>query len=89
MRGLDASIAFGGVYTTETFEGADHLTLIARHGVGYDNFDLQAATEANVMVAITPRGVRHPVAEGIISLMFALSKHVIARDKAVRNGGMA
>ena len=86
MRGPDASIAFGGVYTTETFEGADHLTLIARHGVGYDNFDLQAATEANVMIAITPRGVRHPVAEGIISLMFALSKHVIARDKVVRNG---
>ena len=86
MRGLDAFIAFGGVYTEETFEGADRLTLIARHGVGYDNIDLQAATEANVMIAITPRGVRHPVAEGIISLMFALSKHVIARDKVVRNG---
>ena len=86
MRGLDAFIAFSGVYTAETFEGADRLILIARHGVGYDNFDLQAATEANVMIAITPRGVRHPVAEGIIALMFALSKHVIARDKAVRAG---
>ncbi len=86
MRGLDAFIAFSGVYTAETFQGADRLTLIARHGVGYDNFDLQAATEANVMIAITPSGVRHPVAEGIIALMFALSKHVIARDKAVRAG---
>ena len=38
------------------------------------------------MIAITPHGVRHPVAEGIIALMFALSKHVIARDKAVRAG---
>ena len=86
MRGLDAFIAFSGVYTADTFQGADRLTLIARHGVGYDNFDLQAATEANVMIAITPSGVRHPVAEGIIALMFALSKHVIARDKAVRDG---
>lgn len=86
MCGLDAFIAFGGVYTAETFEGADRLTLIARHGVGYDNFDLRAATEANVMITITPRGIRHPVAEGIIALMFALSKHVIARDGAVRAG---
>ncbi len=86
MRGLDAFIAFSGVYTTETFEGADRLTLIARHGVGYDNFDLRAATEANVMITITPLGMRHPVAEGIIALMFALSKHVIARDRAVRAG---
>ncbi|MDE0504986.1 MAG: dehydrogenase, partial [Candidatus Poribacteria bacterium] len=86
MRGLDAFIAFGGVYSAETFEGADRLTLVARHGVGYDNFDLQAATEANVMISITPRGIRHSVAEGIIALMFALSKHVVARDRAVRAG---
>ena len=57
MRGLDAFIAFSGVYTAETFEGAERLTLIARHGVGYDNFDLRAATEANVMITITPLAV--------------------------------
>ena len=86
MRGLDAFIAFSGVYTAETFEGADRLTLIARHGVGYDNIDLRAATESNVMITITPNGMRRPVAEGIITLMFALSKHVISRDRAVRAG---
>lgn len=86
MRGLDAFIAFSGIYTAETFEGADRLTLIARHGVGYDNIDLRAATEANVMITITPHGMRRPVAEGIIALMFALSKHVISRDSAVRAG---
>jgi phosphoglycerate dehydrogenase-like enzyme len=86
IRGLDAFVALGGAYTRETFQGADRLLLIARHGVGYDNVDLQAATEANVMIAITPSGVRRPVAEGIIGLMFALSKHVISRDRAVRAG---
>ena len=86
MRGLAAFIAFSGVYTAETFEGVDRLILIARHGVGYNNIDLQAATEANVMITITPHGMRHPVAEGIIALMFALSKHVISRDRAVRAG---
>ena len=57
MRGLDAFIAFSGVYTAETFEGVDRLILIARHGVGYNNIDLQAATEANVMITITPHGM--------------------------------
>ena len=86
IRDLDAFIAFGGTYTRETFEGANRLILLARHGVGYDNVDLRAATDANVMVAITPAGVRRPVAEGIISMMFALSKDLIARDRAVRAG---
>ncbi len=86
IRELDALIAFGGVYPRETFQGADRLLLIARHGVGYDNVDLKAATEANVIVTITPSGVRRPVAEGIISLMFALSKHTIARDRLMRAG---
>ncbi|MCZ6677176.1 MAG: NAD(P)-dependent oxidoreductase [Candidatus Poribacteria bacterium] len=86
IRGLDAFIALGGTYPRETFEGADRLILLARHGVGYDNVDLQAATEANVMVAITPSGVRRPVAEGIIGLMFALSKSIFGHDRAVRAG---
>ena len=86
LRDLDAFIALSGIYTAETFEGSSRLTLIARHGVGYDNLDLHAATRANVMISITPSGVRHPVAEGIIMLMFALSKHVISRDRAVRAG---
>lgn len=84
---LDGLIALGGRYTKETFKGSERLTILARHGVGYDNVDLDAATEANVMVCITPAGVRRPVAEGILTLMLALSKHVIARDKLVRNGG--
>jgi phosphoglycerate dehydrogenase-like enzyme len=62
------------------------LILIARFGVGYDNVDLKAATEANVMITITPSGVRRPVAEGIISLMFALSKQTIVRDRFTREG---
>ena len=86
IRGLDAFIALGGKYPRETFEGADRLVLLARHGVGYDNVDLQAATEADVMVAIAPSGVRRPVAEGIIGLMFALSKNIFGHDRATRAG---
>ena len=86
IGGLDAFIALGGKYPRETFEKVDRLTLIARHGVGYDNVDLQAATEADVMIAIAPSGVRRPVAEGIIGLMFALSKNFFAYDRATRAG---
>ena len=86
LVGLDALIALGGTYPRETFEGVDRLILLARHGVGYDNVDLQAATQANVMVTITPSGVRRPVAEGVISLMFVLSKQTMSRDRMTRAG---
>lgn len=84
LKNYDGFIALGGKYSRETFDGLERLTIFARHGVGYDNVDVEACTEADVMLCITPAGIRLPVAEGILTLILALSKRLIAKDKLVR-----
>src|SRR6185436_20566521 len=49
--------------TTESLQNVDRLAVIARWGVGYDMLDVDAMTEANIALAITPNAVRRPVAE--------------------------
>jgi phosphoglycerate dehydrogenase-like enzyme len=55
-------------------------------GVGFDHIDMAAATDAGVLVAITPDAVRRPVASGILALTLALAHRIPERDRAARAG---
>src|SRR5580698_6249065 len=65
---------------------ADSLLVMARFGVGYDNVDVKACTEANVLVTITVGAVDRPVAEAAVGWMIALSHNMRAKDALVRTG---
>ena len=60
------------------------LKVIARHGVGYDNIDVKAATARKIPVCITPRANALSVAEHVIALMLALAKRMLPFDAATR-----
>jgi D-3-phosphoglycerate dehydrogenase len=60
------------------------LKVIARHGVGYDNIDVKAATARKIPVCITPRANALSVAEHVLALMLTLAKRVIPFDAATR-----
>jgi phosphoglycerate dehydrogenase-like enzyme len=83
---FDAIFSLGLRITRESLEGVDRLALVARWGVGYDMIDVPALTEAGVALAITPEAVKRPVAEAILTLLFALSKDLREQDRLVRAG---
>ncbi|MFY0614722.1 MAG: dehydrogenase [Hyphomicrobiaceae bacterium] len=60
--------------------------IIARNGVGYDTVDVDAMTEAGVVVTNTPIAVRRPVAVATLTLLFALAGRLFDKDKLVRSG---
>lgn len=62
------------------------LKLVSRNGVGYDHLDVDACTQAGVMIAITPEAVRRPVASASIALMLAFAHRIFERDRRTRNG---
>jgi phosphoglycerate dehydrogenase-like enzyme len=62
------------------------LSMVARFGVGYDNVDVLACTEAGIALCITPDGVRRPVAVSVIALMLALTGKLLVKDKLTRSG---
>lgn len=66
------------------FEKNEGLKLIARHGIGCDNVDLEAATEAGVIVTrVGHRAERDAVAELTLSLIMTCLRDVIPASKAV------
>jgi len=83
---FDAIFSLGLRITRESLAGVDRLALVARWGVGYDMIDVPALTEAGVALAITPEAVKRPVAEAILTLIFALSKDLLEQDHLVRAG---
>jgi len=70
----------------EAIESAPNLRVIARHGVGYDNVDMAAATERGVPVATIGDANAVTVAELTLYFMLAAAKQGPAHDRAVREG---
>lgn len=70
----------------EVIEKAPSLRVIARHGVGIDNIDVQAASERGIYVCNTPHANSNSVAEHTIGLMLALAHQIVRADKALRQG---
>src|SRR5262245_38245334 len=64
--------------TANTFSaGAKDLTIIGRHGVGYDSVDVAACTANGVALFTTPQTSRHPVATAALAFILSLSRRVI------------
>ena len=67
-------------------ELATNLIIVAKHGVGYDNIDVEAATEKRIIVANTPLANAESVAEHNLGLMLSLTKSICRADRELRQG---
>jgi phosphoglycerate dehydrogenase-like enzyme len=86
LADFDALILLVPRFARESIHPNGRLSVVARFGVGYDNVDVDACTEAGVALCITPDGVRRPVAVSIMALMLALTGKLLIKDKLTRSG---
>ena len=63
-----------------------NLKVISRHGVGYDNVDLNYIKENNITLLITATANAVAVAEHVIYMMLSISKSINQYDQEVRIG---
>jgi D-3-phosphoglycerate dehydrogenase len=89
VRDYDALLVLAPRVTAATLEGSERLALVARFGVGYDNIDVAACTRHDVLLTITPDGVRRPVAASVLTLVLALSHKLLIKDRLTREGRWA
>lgn len=82
----DAILVRTSKITREIIEAGTKLKVVARHGVGVDNIDLQAASEKKIPVTNTPHANTVSVAEHVMGLMIALAKNMRKTDLALRDG---
>jgi len=62
------------------------LKVISRHGVGYDNVDLDYVKNNNITLLITATANAVAVAEHVIYMMLSISKSINRYDQEVRSG---
>ena len=62
------------------------LKVISRHGVGYDNVDLDYIKQNNINLLITAKANAVAVAEHVMALVLSISKAIKIYDKEVRVG---
>jgi D-3-phosphoglycerate dehydrogenase len=70
----------------EAIHVAKHLKVVARHGVGYDNIDVEALTHRRIPLALVGNVNSISVAEHTLYLLLACMKNGIAYDRAMREG---
>lgn len=72
--------------TKELLKVAEKLKVVGRAGVGVDNIDIEAATEAGVLVMNTPDGNTISTAEHTCGMILALARNIPPAVQSVKEG---
>ncbi len=86
VTGVQGVIVLTPSVTADTVAQSRDLLAVGRFGVGYDAVDVEACTQADVVVFITAGAVDRSVAEATVGWMIALAHHVRVKDDLVRTG---
>ena len=70
----------------EILQHCDNLKIISRHGVGYDNVDLDFLNENKIALGITSTSNAVSVAEHVLSFFIYLTKNLSLSDSLVKEG---
>ncbi len=62
------------------------LKIVGRSGVGFDNIDVEAASEFGIVVKIAPYGSTNAVAELAIGLMLSVSRNIPQAHHTLKKG---
>ena len=82
----DAIVVRQGHLTRAMIEASARLQVIAKHGVGYNTIDVQAAAERAIPVTIAFGANAQSVAEHAFALMFSVARQTALLDARVRDG---
>ena len=70
----------------DVIEAANNLKIISRHGVGYDNIDLEVSKKKDITLAITATANAVAVAEHVMFMILNISKRGGMYDETVKGG---
>ena len=82
----DALLAGGPRITADTVAGTERIAVVARYGAGYDQIDLDACTEAGIIICTTPFGVRRSMAVAALTHILCLTTRLIEKARMLHAG---
>lgn len=81
IASCDAVLARTHAFTRTVIEAAPKLKIIARHGVGVDNIDLDACEARGIIVCNAPMSNANAVAEHTIALLLACAHQLMVVNR--------
>jgi D-3-phosphoglycerate dehydrogenase len=86
MRDVDVLVSGTEPVTARVLDAARNLKLIAKHGVGFENINLDSARARNVPVVIAGGAISDSVADMALALLLGCARHIPQGHHAVREG---
>lgn len=86
VKDVDAIVLRLAEIDKDIIDNARSLKIIAKHGAGIDNIDLEHANLRNIQIVNTGNANSLTVAEHAVATMLSLFKRIPLIDKEVRNG---
>lgn len=81
----DALIVRAGTINREVMTASPHLRVIVKHGVGYNNIEINIATELGLPILYTPLANFESVAEHTLALILSITKKINLLDKEMKS----
>ncbi len=86
LIGVDAIITGTDELSAEVINGADQLRTIAKHGIGIETIDMEAARAKGIVVSATPQASSDSVADLTLALLLAVARKVVPAHINTRAG---
>lgn len=86
IQGCDAILTRNAAITEEIMRSSDRLKVVAQHGVGVDNIDVEAATRLGIQVTNAAGSNSLSVAEFTMGLLIDLSRNIFLYNNGLQNG---
>ena len=87
LEGVQVIITGTDALTADVIAQAHSLRLIAKHGVGLETIDLDAARAKGVVVTSTPGAIHESVADLTLALLLAVARNIVQVHHATQAGG--
>lgn len=88
LAGMNAVIGYVPDLPAEAFEQLDRdLQLVMRPGAGFDNVDIDVATQHDIVVTHAPEAPRDAVVEGVIGMMISCGRSLHVHNARIRTRG--
>lgn len=87
LADVDALIVGVDKVSAKVIDQAPKLKVIAKHGVGLDNIDIDAATQKGLVVTNAPGSNSEAVADLTIGLLLAVTRQIPLADRGIRQQG--
>ncbi len=87
IKDVDALIVGIDNVTDDVLKHANRLKVLANHGVGLDNIDLEAATKRGIPVVYSPHANADSVADFTLGLILALLRRIVDAHLVTKAGG--